>query len=158
MKLTVREMHALYGDDAGIVEQAKKILERKLRSPGHAMANPALAKDFLRMHFAGIEAEHFVVLFLDVKNRLIEAETMFTGTLTSTSVYPREVVKRALYHNAACVMLAHNHPSGEPEPSQADHLLTRTLQQALALVDIRILDHFIVAGVQVHSFAEHGQI
>ena len=93
-----------------------------------------------------------------MKNRLIDAKEMFRGTLTHTSVYPREVVKEALARNAASVMLAHNHPSGTPEPSESDLRLTRALLQALALVDIRILDHFVVAGAQVHSFAEHGQI
>ena len=102
--------------------------------------------------------ESFMVLFLDVKNRLIVCEEMFRGTLTHTSVYPREVVKAALKHNAAGVMLAHNHPSGAPEPSESDLLLTRALVQALALVDVRILDHFVVAGPHVHSFAEHGQM
>jgi DNA repair protein RadC len=115
-------------------------------------------KDFLRLSLAGQPYESFHVLFLDVKNRLIEACELFRGTLTHTSVYPREVVREALARNAAAVMLAHNHPSGSPAPSESDVLLTRALVKALALVDIRILDHFVVAGHQVHSFAEHGQI
>jgi DNA repair protein RadC len=102
--------------------------------------------------------EAFHVLFLDVKNRLIDARELFRGTLTHTSVYPREVVREALAYNAAGLMLVHNHPSGSPDPSESDLLLTRALTQALALVDIRILDHFVVAGHRVHSFAEHGQI
>ena len=102
--------------------------------------------------------ESFAVLFLDVKNRLIATEELFRGTLTHTSVYPREVVKAALAHNAASIIIAHNHPSGEPEPSAADHTLTLALKQALNLVDVRVLDHFVVAGRQIYSFAEHGQM
>jgi len=110
------------------------------------------------MNMGRQQHESFVVLFLDVKNRLLTMKEMFRGTLTHTSVYPREVVKAALAHNAASVMLAHNHPSGTADPSEADLLLTRSLVQALALVDVRVLDHFVVAGSQVHSFAEHGQL
>jgi len=98
------------------------------------------------------------VLFLDTQHRLIAAEALFHGTLTQTSVYPREVVKRALMHNAAAVMLAHNHPSGMSEPSQADRLLTDALKQALALVDVRVLDHFIIGDESALSFAEKGLI
>jgi len=122
------------------------------------MCSPDVVKTYLRGKF-GLQAyESFVVLFLDVKNRLIDHEEMFRGTLTHTSVYPREVVKAALRRNAAGVMLAHNHPSGAPEPSEADLRLTTALVQALALVDVRVLDHFVVAGAHVHSFAEHGQL
>jgi DNA repair protein RadC len=98
----------------------------------------------------------FVALFLDSQNRLLGSEELFRGTLTQTSVYPREVVKTALRYNAAAVILAHNHPSGVAEPSRADELLTQTLKQALALVEIRTLDHFIVAGTRTVSFAERG--
>jgi DNA repair protein RadC len=98
------------------------------------------------------------VLFLDVLNRLIEARVMFRCTLSHTSVFPREIVREALAYNAASVLLAHNHPSGVPDPSESDLALTRTLVQALALIDVRILDHFVVAGHRVHSFAENGQI
>jgi len=97
-----------------------------------------------------------MVLFLDSQHRLLVAEELFRGTLTQTSVYPREVVKAALAHNAAAVILAHNHPSGVAEPSRADELLTQSLKQALALVDVRTLDHFVVAGNRVVSFAERG--
>ena len=100
--------------------------------------------------------EVFVAMFLDAQNRVIETEELFRGTLTQTSVYPREVVKRALHYNAGAVILAHNHPSGVAEPSHADETLTQALKQALALVDIRVLDHFIVAGSSVLSFAERG--
>ncbi len=97
-----------------------------------------------------------MVIFLDAQHRVLAVEELFSGTLTQTSVYPREVVKRSLHHNAAAVIFAHNHPSGVPEPSQADESLTEALQAALNLVDIRVLDHFIVAGNQVLSFAERG--
>ena len=103
-------------------------------------------------------SESFAVLFLDIKNRLITSEELFRGTLSHASVYPREIVKAALHQNAASIILAHNHPSGSCEPSQADLSLTSTLKQALALVDIRVLDHFIIANPNVYSFAEHGQI
>jgi DNA repair protein RadC len=105
---------------------------------------------------ARLEHEVFMALFLDAQNRVIAAEELFRGTLTQTSVYPREVVKRALVHNAAAVILAHNHPSGVAEPSRADEFLTQTLRQSLSLVDARVLDHFIVAGNGVVSFAERG--
>src|SRR5205085_11098996 len=109
-----------------------------------------------RLRIADREHEVFIVLFLDAQHRLISAEEMSRGTLTPTSVYPREVVKAELTHNAAAVIFAHNHPSGIAEPSRADELLTQALKQALALVDIRTLDHFVVAGPQVVSFAERG--
>lgn len=152
------EYLASTASDDAIIKQALSILAKRIKRPGALMDSPTAVKDYLRLHMAGLEAERFDVLFLDVKNRVIKHEQMFTGTLASTSVYPREVVKAALSHNASAVMMAHNHPSGEPEPSEADHRITRALQQALALVDVRTLDHFIVAGDKVHSFAEHGQI
>jgi DNA repair protein RadC len=98
----------------------------------------------------------FLVLFMDAQNRIITDEEMFSGTLTQTSVYPREIVKRALYHNAASVIFAHNHPSGVTAPSKADELLTAELKKALALIDVRVLDHFIVAGNETASFAQMG--
>jgi len=140
-----------------VMELARRAIEEQVKS-GCALSSPQAVKQYLRMLFNGKSHESFHVLFLDVKNRLLISREMFRGTLTHTSVYPREVVKEALARNAASVMLAHNHPSGSPEPSESDLLLTRALVQALALVDIRILDHFVVAGQQVHSFAEHGQI
>ncbi|MES2742235.1 MAG: DNA repair protein RadC [Pseudomonadota bacterium] len=140
-----------------VMELARRAIEEPLRS-GITLGSPHAVKQYLRMVFNQQTHESFFVLFLDVKNRLITAKELFRGTLTHTSVYPREVVKEALCHNAASVMLAHNHPSGTPEPSESDLLLTRALVQALSLVDVRILDHFVVAGSQVHSFAEHGQL
>jgi DNA repair protein RadC len=123
-----------------------------------SLCSPDAVKTYLRNKFGCQPHESFVVLFLDVKNRLIDSQEMFTGTLTHTSVYPREVVKAALRRNAAGVMLAHNHPSGVCEPSDADLRLTNALVQALALIDVRVLDHFVVAGTHVHSFAENGQL
>lgn len=119
---------------------------------------PGALGEWLRLHCAGLEHEVFVVIYLDAQHRLIGIEQLFRGTLTQTSVYPREVVKASLAHNAATVVFAHNHPSGSTEPSRADECLTTTLKTALNLVDIRVLDHFIVAGTQHYSFAEHGLI
>ncbi|HJV00935.1 MAG TPA: DNA repair protein RadC [Burkholderiaceae bacterium] len=140
-----------------VMELARRAIEEQLKT-GQTLSSPKAVKEYLRVILGGKTHESFHVLFLDVKNRLIDAKELFRGTLTHTSVYPREVVKEALARNAASVMLAHNHPSGTPEPSESDLLLTRALMQALALVDVRILDHFVVAGHQVHSFAEHGQL
>ncbi len=120
------------------------------------MESPQAVKDWLVLQCCGLQHEVFWVLFLDVHQRLIEAEPMFRGTLTQTSIYPREVVKAALRHNAAAVVLAHNHPSGQPEPSRSDEFLTKTLKAALMLVDVRVLDHFVVAGNRTLSFAERG--
>ena len=140
-----------------VMELAQRAVREQVRS-GQTLGSPEAVKLYLRMTLSHRAHESFVVLFLDVKNRLIMCEEMFRGTLTHTSVYPREVVKAALKHNAAGLLLAHNHPSGSPEPSESDLVLTRSLAQALALVDVRILDHFVVAGPHVHSFAEHGQM
>ncbi len=122
------------------------------------MESPAKVRDFLTLHFAGQDHESFVVIFLDAQNRLINAEELFRGTLTQTSVYPREVVKRSLQVNAAAVIFAHNHPSGVAEPSRADELLTSNLKQALGLVEVRVLDHIIVAGAASVSLAERGVV
>jgi len=140
-----------------VMELAQRAIAEQMQA-GPALGSPDAVRQYLRMHLGRQQHESFLVLFLDVKNRLLARDEMFRGTLTHTSVYPREVVKAALRHNAASVMLAHNHPSGAAEPSEADLVLTRGLVQALALVDVRVLDHFIVAGTHVHSFAEHGQM
>jgi DNA repair protein RadC len=113
-------------------------------------------RDFLRLTLLGRDHEVFLAVMLDAQNRVIACEELFRGTLTQTSVYPREVVKCALAHNAAAVILAHNHPSGMAEPSHADEVLTHSLKQSLSLVDIKVLDHFIVAGNSALSFAERG--
>ncbi len=139
------------------MELARRALGEQLQE-GTTLGAPETVRQYLRAHMGRQGHESFVVLFLDVKNRLLACEEMFRGTLTHTSVYPREVVKAALARNAASVLLAHNHPSGVAEPSEADLLLTRALVQALALVDVRVLDHFVVAGSRIHSFAENGQL
>lgn len=148
---------AKFAELQAVMELAQRAIAEQLQA-GQLLGSPDAVRQYLRMTLGRQAHESFVVLFLDVKNRLLASEEMFRGTLTHTSVYPREVVKAALAHNAAGVLLAHNHPSGAPEPSEADLLLTRALMQALALVDVRVLDHFIVAGSHVHSFAEHGQL
>ena len=144
--------------------QLQAALEMTRRSLGEALAerplfdSPDAVRDFLRIDLGARPHEVFVALFLDAQHRLLGAEELFRGTLAQTSVYPREVVKRALEINAAAVVFAHNHPSGLAEPSRADELLTQALCSALALVDIRTLDHFIVAGHRVYSFSEHGKL
>lgn len=124
-----------------------------------SFSSPSQVRDWLRLKLANRQHEVFMALWLDAQNRLLRADELFTGSLTQTSVYPREVVKTALAHNAAAVILAHNHPSGVAEPSRADELLTKNLKDALAMVDVKVLDHFIVAGNQTPiSFAERGLI
>lgn len=147
---------AKYAQLQAVLEMARRALAEELRA-GAAFGSPGAVRDYLRLHLAGLPHEVFYALWLDAQHRLLAAEELFRGTLTQTSVFPREVVKRALAHNAAAVILAHNHPSGVAEPSPADELLTRELRQTLALVDVRVLDHFIVAGqAQPLSFAERG--
>ena len=140
---------------AAIVELARRSLAQELVERPVFDA-PAKVKDYLRLQLGARRHEVFAVLFLDAQNRMIRLEEMFRGTLTQTSVYPREVVKRALDLHAAAVILAHNHPSGAAEPSRADEYLTQTLKSALQLVDVRILDHLVVAQAEVVSFAERG--
>lgn len=142
-------------DDA-VIEQALRVPEGRMRAHGPLLTSPQAVRDYLRLRIADLEHEVFVVLFLDAQHRLIACEEMFRGTLAQTSVYPREVVKATLRHNAAAVVLAHNHPSGVAEPSRADELLTAALKQALALVDCKTLDHFVVGGDKTISFAERG--
>lgn len=140
---------------------ARELLLRELREQmrsGPLMTSPQILRDWLRLYCAKLENEVFLVIYLDAQHRLIEAEELFRGTLTQTSVYPREVVKGALARNASALAVAHNHPSGEAEPSRADEMLTQTLKSALSLVDVRVIDHFVVAGDRVISFAERGLI
>ena len=136
-------------------ELVRRWLDEELRREC-TLNSPGSVRDHLKLIFAGQEYESFVVLFLDAQNRLIASEEMFRGTLTQTSVYPREIVKESLRRNAAAVIFSHNHPSGVPEPSRADELLTTSLKQALSLVDVKVLDHFIVAGAATLSFSERG--
>jgi DNA repair protein RadC len=148
---------AKYAQLQAVLEMARRALEEKMKS-GDPMSSPQSVRDYLRLTLQGKKHEIFVGIFLDAQNRTIAAEELFKGTLTQTSVYPREVVKRALHHNAAAMIFAHNHPSGLAEPSQADEMLTQSLKQALALVDVNVLDHFIVGGGTAMSFAERGLI
>ena len=140
---------------AAVLEIARRSMAGQLQQRP-VFDTPGRVKDFLRLQLARREHEVFAVLFLDARHQLLAMEEMFRGTLTQTSVYPREVVKRALERNAAAVMLAHNHPSGVAEPSRADEFLTQTLKSALALVDVRVLDHLVVGRDSVVSFAERG--
>jgi DNA repair protein RadC len=137
------------------LELARRSLREDLETRG-ALSSPREVRDYLRLVLARADREVFVVLMLDAQHRVIATEELFRGTLTQTSVYPREVVKAALARNAAAVIFAHNHPSGVAEPSHADELLTRSLKSALGLVDVQVLDHFIVAGSRIMSFAERG--
>ena len=146
---------AKYAQLQAVLEMARRALGESL-TEGVNLASPQAVKDYLILTLGHKAHEAFCVLFLNAQNRLIGCEEMFRGTLTQTSVYPREVVKRALALNAGAVILAHNHPSGVAEPSQADRMLTDALKSALALVDVRVLDHFVVAGRAAVSFAEHG--
>jgi len=138
-----------------VLELSKRMLREETRR-AQALDCPQTVRHYLGLALARLGHEIFTVLFLDAQHRLIASEEMFRGTLTQTSVYPREVVKQALRHNCAAVILAHNHPSGLAEPSRADEALTRALQGALALVDVRVLDHIVIAGNASVSFAERG--
>ncbi|MEK6245383.1 MAG: DNA repair protein RadC [Pseudomonadota bacterium] len=140
---------------AAVMEVARRCLKEDLRSAS-ALTSPGAVRDYLRLAISSREHEVFVCLWLDAQHRVIASEELFRGTLTQTSVYPREIVKAGLKANAAAVIFAHNHPSGVAQPSQADELLTRNLKEALSLVDIKVLDHFVVAGHQTLSFAERG--
>ncbi|HXM82312.1 MAG TPA: DNA repair protein RadC [Burkholderiales bacterium] len=140
---------------AAAIELARRSIEEKLQS-GAALTSPGAVRDYLRLALGGKPHEVFVCIWLDAQHRVIKFDEPFRGTLTQTSVYPREIVKQALATNAAAVIFAHNHPSGVAQPSQADELLTGNLKEALALVDVKVLDHFIIAGNQAISFAERG--
>jgi len=140
---------------AAALELARRSIEGRLKATS-ALTSPGAVRDFLRMTLGRQPHEVFVCLWLDAQHRVIGCEESFRGTLTQTSVYPREIVKAGLKANAAAVIFAHNHPSGAAQPSRADELLTRNLKDALALVEIKVLDHFVVAGSQAISFAERG--
>ncbi|MFT3664617.1 RadC family protein [Piscinibacter sp.] len=140
---------------AAVIELARRALHQRL-AERPALDSPGAVRDYLQLQLAAQEREVFAVLFLDAQHRLLQFDEMFRGTLAQASVYPREVVRRALALNAAAVILAHNHPSGVAEPSRADEFLTQSLKSALALVDVRVLDHFVIGRGQVVSFAERG--
>ncbi|EBV8366114.1 DNA repair protein RadC, partial [Salmonella enterica subsp. enterica serovar Java] len=136
--------------------EALTLLEHQLREPGAAFISTQAARDWLRLQLSTLEREEFIVLWLDNQHRLIAHETLFRGTISHTEVHPREVVKSGLKHNAAAALVAHCHPSGLAEPSNADRQITERLRQALNLVDIRLLDHLVVGGMDIVSFAEKG--
>jgi DNA repair protein RadC len=142
--------------EQAVIDAALAILARRVREPGAALHSPGAARELVRLHLAQCERERFAVLFLDAQHAVMAFEVLFEGTLTQTSVYPRELVRRALQLNAAAVILAHNHPSGTAEPSRADEYLTATLRTALALVDVRVLDHLVIGWPGVSSMAELG--
>ena len=142
-------------DDDAVITRAIKILGARLKER-EAFQTPNAVRQYFQLHLAPKDHEVFAVLFLDSQNRMLAMEELFRGTLNQTTVYPREVVKRALYHNAAAVVLSHNHPSGSVQPSRADEHLTQTLKTSLALVDVRVLDHVIVGLGQTLSMAEQG--
>lgn len=156
----LEEVHGL--DDRGsraalvaILELAKRAIREQLKARD-AFNSPESVKQYLQLHLARRANEAFAVLFLDAQNRMIGMDVMFNGSLTQTSVYPREIVREALHRHAAAVVLAHNHPSGTVQPSRADEALTQTIKSALALVDVRVLDHVIVAPGLSLSMAERG--
>lgn len=160
---TLAQMAEVPGIGLAKAAQLKASLALALRALSSRMrtqdllSSPQAVRDWLRLRLAALQYEVFMVLLLDSQNRLLHSDELFRGSLTQTSVYPREVVKLALHWNAAAVILAHNHPSGVTEPSRADLALTQQLKQALALVDVRVLDHFVVAGAsEPLSFAERG--
>lgn len=144
-----------HGDD-GIVRRALEILSARLARPGATLESPKDLNDFVRLHLAALEYEVFAILFLDAQNRAIAFKHVALGTLSCTHVYVREIAKMALLLNAASIVIVHNHPSGTPEPSRADEMLTSTIKDALRPLEIRLLDHLIVAGEKVTSFVARG--
>ena len=148
---------AKYAQLQAVLELARRSLKEELRA-NDTLGSPKAVKEYLRHSLGTKQHETFAVLFLDVKNRLIACEELFRGTLTRTSVHAREIVKAALAHNAAGVILAHNHPSGTCEPSMSDQALTKALKEALELVEVRVLDHMVVTARDAYSFAENGLI
>ncbi|MDP3007675.1 MAG: DNA repair protein RadC [Methylococcales bacterium] len=146
---------AKYAQLQAVLEMAKRHFKEVLQR-GNALTSPDITRAYLSAQLRGYSYEVFACLFLDNQHRVIQLDELFRGTIDGASVYPREVVKKALHHNAAAVIFAHNHPSGIAEPSTADKHITEKLKQALALFDIRVLDHFIIGDGQPYSFAEHG--
>ncbi|WP_426712193.1 RadC family protein [Cronobacter muytjensii] len=140
------------------IRRAINLLDKYLRQPGIPFSSSTAARDWLRLHLAGQEREVFMVLYLDNQHRLLGSETLFAGSINHVQVHPREVVKSALRFNAAAVVLAHNHPSGDPKPSQCDRNITSRLKEALALVDVNTLDHLVIGSEGIVSFAERGWI
>lgn len=141
--------------EKGLVRRALRVMERQMER-SDCLTSSALTRNYVRCRLASYEREVFLCLYLDNQHRVIASEELFAGTIDGSMVHPREVVKRSLYHNAAALIFAHNHPSGVPEPSQADISITRKLKNALALVEIRVLDHIVVGDKEVVSLAERG--
>lgn len=155
--LLVRDVAGEYrpADADEVLQAAQRVLAGRVRS-SDVLTSPTVVKDFLRARLGNLPHEIFAVVHLDAQHRVLDYVEMFRGTVSQTSVYPREVVKDALALNSSALLLVHNHPSGSPEPSRADEFLTQTLKSAGALVDVRVLDHLIVAGNSVLSMAEKG--
>ena len=149
---------SLTEEERQVVERALEILERRLRRGSDLISGPAAALDFCKLALAGHDREVFGALFLDNRHRLIAFEILFMGTVDGAEVHVREVARRALEHNAAALIVTHNHPSGEPEPSAADISITEKLHKAMTLLGIRLLDHVVVAGNRAVSLAERGVI
>ncbi|WP_410738040.1 RadC family protein [Citrobacter portucalensis] len=147
---------SLTSSEQHTIREALTLLECQLREPGTSFTSSHAVRDWLRLQLATLDREAFTVLWLNNQNRLIAHDTLFLGTINTVTVHPREVVKSGLKNNAAAAILAHNHPSGESEPSKADRLITERLKQALELVDIRLRDHLIIGGMDIVSFAERG--
>jgi DNA repair protein RadC len=143
--------------EADILALAEDILRRRLERQG-ALTSPEVSADFLRMRIGALPHEEFHIVWLDTRHQVLTTERLFTGTIDGSSVYPREVVRRALQINAAAAVLSHNHPSGNPEPSSADRLITRRLQEALALIEVRVLDHLVIGAGSHVSMAARGWI
>ncbi|WP_338495778.1 DNA repair protein RadC [Pseudomonas sp. WP18] len=139
-----------------VIDEALRILDRRLFTRGPGLTSPDVVASFLKLHLVQQEHEVFGVIFLDAKHRVLAFEVLFHGSIDGASVYPRQVVKRSMAHNAAGAIFVHNHPSGCTEPSQADRILTARLKEALALIEVRVLDHFIVGEGRPLSFAEYG--
>ncbi|MET3105222.1 DNA repair protein RadC [Oxalobacteraceae bacterium GrIS 2.11] len=146
---------AKYAQIQAVLELARRTISEDLQK-GLRLNSSHSVRNFLRLLIGNKTYESFAILFLDVKNRLLQSEELFHGSLSTAKVYPREVIKRALHHNAASVILAHNHPSGQTTPSPADIALTQELKRVLETIEVKVLDHFVVAGNQIYSFADHG--
>ncbi len=155
-RYSAKQMIQQYGNQDAVIYAALDILRKQMRQKGATLSSPGAVRDYLRLSLMTLEFEAFWVVHLDAQHRVIAASEAFRGSLCQTLVYPREIVKQALQFNAAAVIFAHNHPSGIAEPSHADQMLTQSLKQALALVDVKVLDHFIIASDSAMSFAERG--
>lgn len=145
---------AITKSQQAVIDRAFRILDKQIKEESTPLTSPHLVRRYLRLALEGKESECFSIIFLDTQHRVIEYREMFNGTIDGAAVYPREVVKAALELNSAAILLSHNHPSGHPEPSEADRVITNRLKSALELIDVRVLDHFIVAGGEIRSFAE----